>query len=220
MALLIQDPQSKEAFDSKSRRLKAILELRKLVVDGHSPGEIQEALGVSRRTYYRYLKTAFEPDRRALERQDTNELMRWICILVERNNRIYQILKDVASDPKVSGQDRIEACREMYQVTKGIADIYKQTPIIPINFKKVMERYKQQDNNNVLSSSSQSRFLPPAMYDPTEQEQQEQQEEQTQVVRAGEETEDQDQEQQYQQQQHHRNWRVSPREKYERDYRP
>jgi len=108
-----QYPENKEAHDRKSRRLKAILDLRKLVIDGHSPGDIQQALGLSRHTYYRYLKTAFESDRRALEAQNTNEMMRQVSIPLERNNRIYQILKGIAEDPKISGEDRIEACREM-----------------------------------------------------------------------------------------------------------
>lgn len=173
---MAQNPENKEAHDRKSRRLKAISELRKLIVDGFSPSEIQEALGLSRRTYYRYLHSAFASDRQALEKQDTTELMRWISILVERNNRIYQILKDVACDRTVSGEERIRACQEMYQVTRNTAEIYKQTPVIPINFKKVIERYKQQD----LSSSTQSssRFLPPAMF--PEQQQQEEEEEQQQ----------------------------------------
>jgi hypothetical protein len=120
-----------------------IIETRRLVVNGENYDSIQQKLQLNRRTFFRYLKHAFSDDKKALERQNTEETLKSIAIMLERNNQVFQILKGIAEDPKVSGEDRIEACREMIHVSRGSVELYKDSPGVPLAFKKFMDDLKQ-----------------------------------------------------------------------------
>jgi DNA invertase Pin-like site-specific DNA recombinase len=72
---------AQKRLNNKVRRLEAMLEIRRLVVDGHSYDDIQQVLGLSKRTFYRYLNRVFEEDKRVLEKENYKEVMIQVVIL-------------------------------------------------------------------------------------------------------------------------------------------
>lgn len=120
-----------------------MLEIRRLVVDGHNYEEIQEALGIPKRTFYRYLKKVFEDDKRALEKQNVDEMMREVAILLERYNTIYRELQGIATDPKVRASDRMYALAAMSENAKGRVNFFRDAPALSIVQKRKLLAIKE-----------------------------------------------------------------------------
>ena len=129
---------------NKVRRLEAMIQIRKRLVDGESHDSIQQALGLNRRTYFRLAKRVFSEDVSALLKQNSEQVVQSLAIMLQRNDEVYRILKGIAQNEKVSGEHRIEACREMIHVSRGAVEIFKSSPGVPFAFKKFLDGMKQQ----------------------------------------------------------------------------
>jgi len=116
-----------------------MLEIRRLVVDGHSYDEIQQVLGLSKRTFYRYLKKVFEDDKRVLEEKNHEELMRQLVILRDRYNENYQLLHAMATDPKVKPYDKLHILGAMKVLSDTIVRLYRDAPGLSIVQRRKLE---------------------------------------------------------------------------------
>ena len=74
---------------AKIRRLRSIIEIRRMVGNGLSYREIMDTLGVPERSFYRYLSQAFEHDRQLLAEQDKDKLALELSILHDRLTSAY-----------------------------------------------------------------------------------------------------------------------------------
>jgi hypothetical protein len=77
---------------AKIRRLRLITEIRRMVGQGRSYREIMDTLGISERSFYRYLSQAFEHDRQLLAEQDKDKLTLELGILHDRLTSAYRRL--------------------------------------------------------------------------------------------------------------------------------
>lgn len=148
----------KKGLNNKVKRLQAMLEIRKLVVDGHSYDDIQQVLGLSKRTFYRYLKRVFEDDKRVLEKENHDEIMNQVAILKERHNKIYQYLQAIATDPKVRAYDRMYALAAMKELSDATARLYRDAPGISIVQKRKLLAMK---TGSLFLAENERLRLPP-----------------------------------------------------------
>jgi hypothetical protein len=173
-------------LNSKVRRLQATLEVRRLVVEGHNYDQIQEILGLSKRTFYRYLNRVFEDDKRVLDEKNYEELMRQLVILRDRYNENYQLLRAMATDPKVKPYDKLHILGAMKVLADTIVRLYRDAPALSIVQRRKLEGLE----NGVLYFDNMRASLRPAGFnwsplpgpttpvdEPSSQSQQQQQEE-------------------------------------------
>jgi hypothetical protein len=79
-------------------------------VAGYSNSEIMEQLSISERTLYRRLAEAVDADwQRLRERDDSHKLALQISILEDRLNAAYRRLVAIATSPKTSARQKVEA---------------------------------------------------------------------------------------------------------------
>jgi hypothetical protein len=116
-----------------------MLEIRRLVVEGHNYDQIQEVLGLSKRTFYRYLNRVFEDDKRVLEEKNYEELMRQLVILRDRYNENYQLLHAMATDPKVKPYDKLHILGAMKVLSDTIVRLYRDAPGLSIVQRRKLE---------------------------------------------------------------------------------
>jgi uncharacterized protein YerC len=145
-------------LNSKVRRLQAMLEIRRLVVEGHSYDQIQQTLGLSKRTFYRYLNRVFEEDKRVLEEKNYEELMRQLVILRDRYNENYQLLRAMATDPKVKPYDKLHILGAMKVLADTIVRLYRDAPALSIVQRRKLEGLE----NGVLYFDNMRASLGPA----------------------------------------------------------
>jgi len=74
---------------AKIRRRRLIIEIRHMVGNGRSYREIMDTLGISERSFYRYLSQAFEHDRQLLMEQERDNLALELSILHDRLTSAY-----------------------------------------------------------------------------------------------------------------------------------
>jgi hypothetical protein len=120
-----------------------MLEIRRLVVEGYNYDQIQEILGLSKRTFYRYVDNVFEEDKRVLEEKNYEELMRQLVILRDRYNENYQLLGAMATDPKVKPYDKLHILGAMKVLADMIVRLYRDSPGLSVVQTRKLEGLKK-----------------------------------------------------------------------------
>jgi DNA-binding CsgD family transcriptional regulator len=125
MALLAQNQNHHHVkpLNSKVKRLQLMLEIRRLVLDGHSYSEIQEVLGIPRRSFYRLLDRVFQHDKRVLEAQNTQQVIFQLALLESRYNSIFQELASIGRDNSQNAADRMNALAAMAELSRTKAAV-------------------------------------------------------------------------------------------------
>ena len=146
MALLAQISGNRKPLNNKLRKLEAMLEIRRLVIEGNSYAEIQSKLNLSRRTFYRWLNAIFDKDREVLMKLNVDEVMTQAAILRDRYNDIYQTLDEISKDRTLDPEHRIGACAAKAELSRSIAKIYTEAPafVVMQNKKREEDAAKQQ----------------------------------------------------------------------------
>lgn len=137
-----------------------MLEMRKLIIEGHSYNEIQDILGLSKRTFYRYLQHIFATDKRALEAQNTEQLMFHMTILENRYNSIYRELSSIATDRQQTAEDRMTALHAMASLSLTISKLHRDAPVISVLQARKLKALKDADAPLYFRGGDDSLFLP------------------------------------------------------------
>jgi hypothetical protein len=89
-----------------------VREIRRLVVDGVPYPDIWQRLGISKKSFYRYLNLVFDYDSRVMnERIGEEEVTRQMVILRDGLSKMYQESEAIANDTSVDGKARINALK-------------------------------------------------------------------------------------------------------------
>jgi hypothetical protein len=122
-----------------------MLEIRRMVIEGNSYNEIQSKLGLSKRTFYRYLNSIFDKDRQVLSKVNEGEVMTQAAILRDRYADIYQTLDEISKDRNIDAEQRINACAARAELSRSITKIYTEAPtfIVIQNKKREQEAARQ-----------------------------------------------------------------------------
>jgi hypothetical protein len=107
--------------------------------EGNTYDQIMEITGLPRRTFYRYLNRVFAEDKKALQERNQEELMTQLCILRDRYNENYQLLRGIATDPKVSAYDRIHTLAAMKVLSDTIMKLHNDAPAFSIIQRRKLE---------------------------------------------------------------------------------
>lgn len=94
---------------NKPRRTQAMIEIRRLLVDGYSYDQIMHDLHIPRRTFSRYLNLMFEEDKKQLNQINQSEVLHQFLVLRERLNTQYRETEQLAKDSSVNGIARVKA---------------------------------------------------------------------------------------------------------------
>jgi hypothetical protein len=119
---------------AKIRRVRLIIEIRRMVGNGQSYREIMDMLGIPERTFYRYLSQAYEHDKQLLMEQERDNLALELGILHERLTSTYRRLMLIASNENVSAKDRIDAEAASCEVALAIVKLAFEGPIVLKDF--------------------------------------------------------------------------------------
>jgi hypothetical protein len=129
LAVLAQNQQkTTKPFNNKLRKLEFMLEIRRMLVAGDSPREVQSKLGLPSRTFWRYINSIFEKDRNVLKKLNEDEVLIQASILRDRYTDIYKTLDAISKDHTIDPEQRREACADMAGVAKLITRIYTEAP--------------------------------------------------------------------------------------------
>ena len=109
-------------------------EIRRLVIAGTSHQDIQRQLGLSERSYYRYLQDCFKEDRERLAQSvTTDEMLTQIAIGEERLTNMFRNLREIATDKNIEASDRIAAETTAGEITAVIMRLWTEAPTAVIN---------------------------------------------------------------------------------------
>ena len=104
-------------------------EIRRLVIAGTSYQDIQRQLGLSERSYCRYLQDCFKEDRERLAQSvTTDELLTQLAIVEERLTSMYRNLREMATNKDLEPSDRISAEQTAGEVAALIMRLWTETP--------------------------------------------------------------------------------------------
>ena len=119
---------------AKIRRMRLIIEIRRMVGNGRSYREIMDTLGIPERSFYRYLSQAYEHDKQLLMEQERDNLALELGILHERLTSAYRRLTLIASNENIAAKDRIDAEAASCEVALAITKLAFEGPIITKGF--------------------------------------------------------------------------------------
>jgi hypothetical protein len=134
-------------------------DLRRLVVEGRNYDECQQILGLSKRTFYRYLAKLFEEDKRLLTEQNHDELLRQTSILLQRYTKILQALESMAEDQNITATERLAVLSAQMQVSRSILNVYRDAPALSI----VQQRKLQGLQHGFLRFDDMQAHIPPSL---------------------------------------------------------
>jgi hypothetical protein len=104
-------------------------EIRRLVVEGFSYQEIQQQLGLSERTFFRYLSAVFAHDRQVMNQRVTDEeVLNQIVILRDPLNKMFRELEEMANDSSVDGMARVKARHLVGEIAVSVVKILREVP--------------------------------------------------------------------------------------------
>jgi len=115
---------------SALRRQHAIIEIRRLITEGHSNEDVMASLGIPNRTFYRYLAQAYEHDSEMLRKQDRNALALEISVLKDRLCESYRCLSYIAGCRRYRTRDRIKAAAGAVEVAIAIYRVAIEGPLV------------------------------------------------------------------------------------------
>jgi hypothetical protein len=118
----------------KAGRLEAMGEIRRLVIAGYPYQQIWQQLGISQRTFYRYLKAVFENDREVISQRVLNdEVLTQTAIVLERFNSMFRSLQEMTNDKTIDPFARIDAQKLSGEVALAIIKIYRLAPVAVVS---------------------------------------------------------------------------------------
>jgi hypothetical protein len=118
-------------YYNKPTRRQALLEIRRLIVsEGLSHSEIQLRLNLPSATYFRYLDMLFQTEQEAIEGNDYTykRLYNESLILYQRYIEGAREFKEIAKDPAVDGEVRIEALDKALDYQRAAHDLTYYSP--------------------------------------------------------------------------------------------
>jgi hypothetical protein len=158
---------TKPINNNKLRKLEFMLEIRRMLVAGDSPREVQSKLGLPPRTFWRYINSIFEKDREVLRKINEDEVLTQAAILRDRYVSIYQTLDTISKDHTIDPEQRREACGDMAQVAKLIIKVYSEAPafVAMQNRKReeeaarqLAERRQQEERRRLFAAEDGSKY--------------------------------------------------------------
>jgi DNA-binding CsgD family transcriptional regulator len=91
------------------QQLRILTEIRQKMLEGVINNEIMELLGISKRTFYRYMDKIYKQDKEELEKKNENTRATTINLRKDRLLHLLQNITNIAENQKVSAKDRIKA---------------------------------------------------------------------------------------------------------------
>ena len=134
ISIIVINPLLLHQQHALSPRIAAIRQIRKLIIEGVSHGEIQEELGLSERTYFRYLQKCFDQERKRIAQIISDEqIMTQIAITEARFQDMWRNVRSIATNEKVDPKIRLEAEKLAAEIAIGILRIYQESPTAAAN---------------------------------------------------------------------------------------
>jgi hypothetical protein len=111
--------------------MRTIQDIRNLIIEGYPYNVIMEQLHIPHRTFYRYLSALFEHDRRLLaENVSDEEFLNQMAIARDRLLEQRRDLLEMARDPEIDDQARINAHHLVAEISAAVLRIYEGGPAI------------------------------------------------------------------------------------------
>jgi hypothetical protein len=114
--------------NNKIRKLEGMQELRRLLVQGDSPADIQIKLNLSPRTYYRWLNSVFSKDIEVLRKINEREILTQCALLKDRLNDVYMTLDEMSKNTELDAEARISACITRANIARSIPKLFSEGP--------------------------------------------------------------------------------------------
>ena len=116
----------------KLRKEQAKVRIRKLIADGYLPRDIMQQMKLPSRTYYRYVREAYEHDLQLLRQQQNNAdmLALEISLLIDQLKTISRALDDIISSPKATVRQKIAAANAKCKIAVAILRVQYEGPLI------------------------------------------------------------------------------------------
>lgn len=166
---------------NKPLRTQAMQEIRRLlVVEAYTYDEIMQQVGLSERTFYRYLSAIFSHNRQLLtERVGDEEVLNQMAILQARISKQCRDLQEMANDKEVDSKARVSAHHLVGEMAVVIMKLYAETPSI------LASRHKFPETSLTApdSSSLRLKLSSPLPYTVIEKEEEELEEEEKEMKR-------------------------------------
>jgi hypothetical protein len=142
------------------RRTQAMIEIRRLLVDGYSYDQIMHDLRIPRRTFSRYINLMFEEDKKQLNQINQSEVIHQFSIMKERLNTQYRETVQLANDSSINGMARVKARNLASELAVGILRIYTEVSPAQMAAGFPMDNNHQQQQSQ--QQSQQKEAPPPA----------------------------------------------------------
>ncbi len=173
MTNLSQKQNQQQYRQPSLRRLKLMADIRRLICEGYNYDYVMTQLSLNKRTFYRLLNKVFEQDRKALELYNYEELLRQLCILRERYNQHYMLLRSMAEDPKNNVADRLNTIASMQQLADTLMRLHRDSPALIVVQQKKLEGL-QKGSIHFEDMITRERLRPAGVWLPMSQQQAEQ----------------------------------------------
>jgi hypothetical protein len=113
-------------------KMRTLQDMRNLIIEGYSYEQIMQQLHIHRRTFYRYLSSLFEDDRRVLAQNIMDEeVLNQMAICRDRllKQRL-DILQQIANNPQADFKARVEAHHLAGEIAAVVLKLYTDGPTI------------------------------------------------------------------------------------------
>jgi hypothetical protein len=111
--------------------MQTMQKIYSLIIDGYPYNKIMQQLQISERTFYRYLEVIFANDRRLLaENIDDTEFLNQMAVARDRLLEQRRDLLEMARDPEIDDQARINAHHLVAEISAAVLRIYEGGPAI------------------------------------------------------------------------------------------
>jgi hypothetical protein len=107
-----------------------MIEIRRMIAEGHSHKEIMDVLSLPQRSFYRYLHQAYKHDSKMPQEQNRDMLALELSVLKERLTNAYRRLATMAEDETISPRNTIEAEKAGCEVAVAIVKVQFEGPIV------------------------------------------------------------------------------------------
>jgi hypothetical protein len=115
---------------TKDQILYQLSEIRRQMLGGATNGEIMKNLNIPQRTFYRYMHRIYEEDKVELAKENNKTLVTHIFLHRDRLLYTLQNCTSIATDPKYSIKDRIEAERLKVDVSLDLLKLASEGPMM------------------------------------------------------------------------------------------
>jgi hypothetical protein len=106
-------------------------DIYRLIIEGYPYNKIMQQLQISERTFYRYLEVIFANDRRLLvENVSDEEFLNQMIICKDRLLEQRRDVLEMARDPEIDDQVRINAHHLAAEIAAAVLRIYEGGPAI------------------------------------------------------------------------------------------